>query len=104
MKNVSILFFLILGLSFPNSQNSKEKRFKLFESEGVKSSVLFESENFELKSIDDKHELSVNDLTGLTMDEGYPQLPIYSTLFQINPDNFFWHHTLPMPISLPSQC
>ena len=33
-----------------------------------------------------KTKFKVSDLIGLTMEEGKPQMPVNSTLFQINPD------------------
>ena len=38
----------------------------------------------EIKS-ETENQIVTNDLIGLTMDEGKPQLPVYSTLFQIDP-------------------
>ena len=47
--------------------------------------IAIEADEIELIIKDCKHEFLVNDFMGLTMDDNSPQLPIYSTLFKINP-------------------
>ena len=71
------------------AQLSLKDNFTMVNSENGVSSIVFESNNIELDNKSGKSKFVTNDLIGLTMDEGKPQLPIYSTLFQINPDKTY---------------
>ena len=89
MKNITIILFLIFSLAFSSEGKISKENFKLIESNSRNSSILFESEPFDLESVDGKKQFLMNDLSGYTMEEGYPQLPVYSTLFQINPSKTY---------------
>ena len=89
MKNITIILFLIFSLVFSSEGKISKENFKLIESNSQNSSILFESEVFDLESVDGKKQFLMNDLSGYTMEEGYPQLPVYSTLFQINPSKTY---------------
>ena len=89
MKNITIILFLIFSLAFSSEEKISKENFKLIESNSQNSSILFESEVFDLESIDGKKQFLMNDLSGYTMEEGYPQLPVHSTLFQINPSKTY---------------
>tara|TARA_B100000674_G_scaffold469223_1_gene455838 strand:+ start:726 stop:4238 length:3513 start_codon:yes stop_codon:yes gene_type:complete len=60
----------------------------LYETQGF-TSILFEPNEVEIKLVDGKSKFVTNDFIGLTMDEGKPQLPVYSTLFQIDPNKAY---------------
>jgi len=89
IKNIKIIFLLTLGVIFSNGKDLSKEIFKLIDSDNNKSSILFEAEIFDLESVNGKHQFLMDDLNGYTMEEGYPQLPIYSTLFQISPDKSY---------------
>ena len=81
MKSFKIILLLMLTFIF-----SSNDTFKIVHSDQGVSSIVFESESIDLKIENGKSTFVTHDLIGLTMDEGRPQLPTYSTLFQINPN------------------
>mgnify|MGYP006154562231 CR=1 FL=1 len=89
MKQSKIIFLLIIGLLFSSNQPSSKNNFTIVHSDQGFSSIVFESNNIELGIENGKSKFITNDLIGTTMEEGKPQLPVYSTLFQINPDKTY---------------
>ena len=85
IKNKIIILLFITSL-FSAEKLSKINNFSILSQTQGFTSILFESNEVEIKLVDGKSKFITNDLIGLTMDEGKPQLPVYSTLFQIDPD------------------
>ena len=85
IRNKFTILFMISFL-FSTEKLSKITNFSILNVDQVSTSILFESNEIEIKSEDGKSKFITNDLIGLTMDEGKPQLPVYSTLFQIDPE------------------
>ncbi len=83
-KNKIIILF-ILTFTLGSEKLSKINNFTILNHEQGFTSILFEANEIEIKSEDGKSKFTTNDLIGLTMEEGRPQLPIYSTLFQVDP-------------------
>ena len=81
MKKNKFILLLMLSLVFSLNHN-----FEMVDSDDGISSIIFQSDNIELEVENGKTKFKVSDLIGLTMEEGKPQMPVYSTLFQINPD------------------
>ena len=84
MKSFKIILLLMLTFIF-----SSNDTFKIVHSDQGVSSIVFESESIDLKIENGKSTFVTHDLIGVTMDEGRPQLPTYSTLFQINPNKTY---------------
>ena len=89
MQKSKIIFLLVFGFLFSSNHLSVKDNFTLVHSEEDFSSIVFESHDIELDNKNGKSKFITNDLIGLTMDEGKPQLPVYSTLFQINPNKTY---------------
>ena len=87
MNKSKFIFLLVAGFLFSSNQFSLKDNFTMIHSEEGFSSIVFESNDIQLDN--EKSKFITNDLIGLTMDEGKPQLPVYSTLFQINPDKTY---------------
>ena len=85
IKNKIIILLFITSL-FSAEKLSKINNFSILSQTQGFTSILFEPNEVEIKLVDGKSKFVTNDLIGLTMDEGKPQLPVYSTLFQIDPD------------------
>ena len=83
IRNKFTILFMISFL-FSAEKLSKITNFSILNVDQGSTSILFESNEIEIKSEDGKSKFITNDLIGLTMDEGKPQLPVYSTLFQID--------------------
>ena len=85
IRNKFTILFMISFL-FSAEKLSKITNFSILNVDQGSTSILFESNEIEINSDDGKSNFITNDLIGLTMDEGKPQLPVYSTLFQIDPE------------------
>ena len=86
MKNLKIIIFLILGLALSSDNFLSKDNFKIVYSSKEMSSILFEPNFIDLETKNGESKFMTNDLIGVTMDDGRPQLPMYSTLFQIDPN------------------
>ena len=85
MSKNKIIILLFMTSLFTAEKLSKIDNFSILSETQGFTSILFEPNEVEIKSVDGKSKFVTNDLIGLTMDEGKPQLPVYSTLFQIDP-------------------
>ena len=81
-----VIFLLFSSLLLSANLNSNKQNFTIINNEATNSTLLFTLNDPEIIQNENKHEFKNNNKLGLTMDEGNPQLPIYSTLFKINPD------------------
>tara|TARA_B100000676_G_scaffold75775_1_gene75333 strand:- start:17753 stop:21268 length:3516 start_codon:yes stop_codon:yes gene_type:complete len=88
IKNKFIIL-LLASFLFNAEEFSKIKNFSIITKNHELTSILFEPNEIEIKSENGKSKFITNDLIGLTMDEGKPQLPVYSTLFQIDPNKSY---------------
>ena len=82
---VRSLFFLILCLSFAFSADLN-KIFEVSNFDDKVTEIFFEAPEIEI--INDREGFSkfnTGDVIGLTSNEGFPELPIYSSLFQMDP-------------------
>jgi len=89
MNKYKFIFLLTIGFLFSSNQLSIKDNFTIVDSGQDFSSIIFESNDIELVIENGKSKFMTSDLIGLTMDEGRPQMPVYSTLFQINPDKTY---------------
>lgn len=85
MKKNNILILFLCGILLSSNQLSSLDNFTLVSSEAHEATIIFDATHIELEHKNGKSKFITNDLIGLTMDEGKPQLPVFSTLFQINP-------------------
>jgi len=86
MSRFKIIFLLFSTFLFAASSNSGKQNFKIIDDNSNATKILFTLDDSEIIKNENKHEFKTNDNIGLTMDTGHPQLPIFSTLFKINPD------------------
>ena len=86
MQNFKIIIFLIVGLALSSDNFLSKDNFKIVYSSKEMSSIVFEPNFIDLETKNGQSKFMANDLVGVTMDEGRPQLPVYSTLFQIDPN------------------
>ena len=86
MKNFKIIISLVLGLALASDNFLSQDNFKIIYSSEEMSSIVFEPNFIDLETENEQSKFMTNDLVGVTMDEGRPQLPVYSTLFQIDPN------------------
>ena len=85
MKKNNILTLFLFGILLSSNQLSSLDNFTFVSSEAHEATIIFDATHIELEHKNGKSKFITNDLIGLTMDEGKPQLPVFSTLFQINP-------------------
>ena len=84
IKNKIIILFLVSLMN--GAENlSKINNFSFINEESSSAVILFEPNDIEIKSENGKSKFITHDMIGLSMDEGKPQFPVYSTLFQIDP-------------------
>tara|TARA_B100000614_G_scaffold71381_1_gene63549 strand:- start:3133 stop:6666 length:3534 start_codon:yes stop_codon:yes gene_type:complete len=76
---------LLISIVF-TANNVKNNNFELIESSQYGSTIIFNAEEIELEIIDGIHSFKKNENIGLTMVHGKPQLPVYSMMYQVNPD------------------
>ena len=82
--------FLIFGsLLLSASSDTIKQNFEIIDSKQGVTKILFTANDSDLIEETDKYKFKVDDKLGLTMDKGHPQLPVYSTLFKINPDKIY---------------
>ena len=81
-----VIFLLFSSLLLSANLNSNKQNFTIVNNEATNSKLLFTLNDSEIIQNENKYEFKNNNKLGLTMDEGSPQLPVYSTLFKINPD------------------
>ena len=86
MLRFKIIFLLFSSFLFAANSNSDKQNFKIINNNSNVTKILFTLDDSEIIENENKHEFKTNDKIGLTMDVGHPQLPVYSTLFKINPD------------------
>ena len=82
------LFFLILSINFLFCLENKI--FKVSHNDDKVTSITFESPEIEI--INDEEGFSkfkTDDIIGVTSNEGFPNLPIYSSLFQMEPGTLY---------------
>ena len=81
-----VIFLLFSSLLLSAHLNSNKQNFTIVNNEATNSKLLFTLNDSEIIQNENQYEFKNNNQLGLTMDEGSPQLPVYSTLFKINPD------------------
>ena len=86
MLRFKIIFLFFISLLLGANLNSNNQNFQIIDNNLDNSKLLFTLTDFEVPKNQDKHEFKANNKLGVTMDKGHPQLPVYSTLFKINPD------------------
>ena len=86
MLSFKIIFLFFTSLLLGANLNSNNQNFQIIDNNLDNSKLLFTLSDFEVPKNQDKHEFKANNKLGVTMDKGHPQLPVYSTLFKINPD------------------
>ena len=86
MLRFKIIFLFFISLLLGANLNSNNQNFQIIDNNLDNTKLLFTLSDFEVPKNQDKHEFKANNKLGVTMDKGHPQLPVYSTLFKINPD------------------
>ena len=86
MLRFKVIFLFLSSILFAVNSDSYKQNFKIINNNSTTSKILFTLDDSDINNIENKHEFKTSDEIGLTMDVGHPQLPIYSTLFKINPD------------------
>ena len=89
MTYYRIIFLLLFSFILSNNSDGINNQFKIVDSNDISTQILFTLDEYNLIQNDSKYKFESNDKIGLTMDEGHPQMPVYSTLFKINPDKTY---------------
>mgnify|MGYP001157170190 CR=1 FL=1 len=86
MKNFKIIILTIMSFIIAENFQAKLDNFEIINSNSASTKVVFNADDINLTKINGIHHFKERDDLGLTMHHGKPQLPIYSMLFQIDPD------------------
>ena len=78
------LLIVISNLCLSDNSFSK-KLFTISEIKDQTTEILFENPDIKIINNSGLSEFKTDDMIGVTMEEGFPQLPIYSSLFQMTP-------------------
>ena len=84
MKKIRLLFLMII-FSFCFSSTLSKETFKVSTITNDKTEIVFSIPDVEVINNQGQIEFKPNDLIGMTSEEGFPQLPIYSSLFEMVP-------------------
>jgi len=84
MKKFRLLFLVIIFSFYFSSTLSKEI-FKISNISDKKTEIIFDIPDVEITNNQGLVEFNTDDLIGFTSEEGFPQLPIYSSLFEMLP-------------------
>ena len=81
---IRLLFIFIFSIVF-SSDISSNHFFQVSNIYDNKTEILFNSPELEIIQNKGVSEFKTNDIVGTTTEEGFPELPIYSSLFQMAP-------------------
>ena len=104
MLHSKVIFLLFSSLLLSANLNSNKQNFTIINNEATNSTLLFTLNDSEIIQNENKHEFKNNNKLGLTMDEGTPQLPIYSTLYMANHNKNYSLGTRPPCSQSPKSC
>ena len=89
MMYFRFIFLIFSSLLLSASSDTIKQNFEIIDSKKGVTKILFTANDSDLIEETDQYKFKVDDKLGLTMDKGHPQLPVYSTLFKINPDKIY---------------
>ena len=82
MKNFRLIILLAF-INFCFSFFLSKEIFKISSINDKETEIFFEAPNIEINNEEGLSKFKTEDLVGLTMDEGFPQMPIYSSLWPL---------------------
>ena len=81
---IKILLIISFCLAFDKSE---KQLFKVSNVSGKSTEILFNSPEIEIsKDSEGFSKFNTNDIIGITVEQGFPEFPIYSSMFQMSPE------------------